>query len=83
MVLGFRFQRERNERKARYRTYDLVREFVRQFEARHGTAMCRELLKGVDLSTEEGRKGAERQKLFTTVCPDFVKDAAEILDQML
>jgi C_GCAxxG_C_C family probable redox protein len=83
MVLGFKFQGKRNERKARYKTYELVREFVKRFEARHGTVMCKGLLKGIDLSNEEGRKKADKQKLFTTVCPGYVKDAAQILDEML
>lgn len=83
MALGFKFEAESNERDARSKTYEVVREFVRRFEDRQGTVMCRELLKGVDLATEEGQKEAEEQKLFTTLCPGYVKDAAEILDDLL
>lgn len=83
MVLGFKNQGQENEQQARYKTYDLVKEFVRHFKARHGTIICRELLKGVDLSTEAGHKAAVERNLFTTICPRFVRDAAEILDDLL
>jgi hypothetical protein len=37
----------------------------------------------VDLATTEGRREAVDRQLFTSVCPDFVKDAARILDDLL
>ena len=83
MVLGLQFQDNDDEKKARYKTYDLVREFVRRFESRHGTTLCRDLLGGADLSTEDGRQEASERKLFETVCRKYVRDAAEILEDML
>jgi len=83
MVLGFKHQNEKDERQARYKTYDLVKEFVKRFEEKHNATNCKELLGGVDPSTEKGRQEAIDRKLFTTVCPEFVKDAAEILDDLL
>ncbi len=79
MLLGFMVAEETEERQTRYRAYDLVREFVRQFEERHGTLVCKELLGGVDPSTEAGRQEAAERGLFQTVCPAFVRTAAEIL----
>ncbi|NIT04190.1 hypothetical protein GTO10_04690 [Candidatus Saccharibacteria bacterium] len=83
MVLGFKFQGETDERQARYKTYDLVKEFIERFETNHGTIVCKELLGGVDLATEAGRRQALKRKLFTTVCPKFVQSAADILEKML
>ena len=83
MILGFKCQGFDEEQEARYKTYDLVREFVNRFKARHGSIVCKELLEGVDLATTEGRREAVDRKLFTTICPDFVKDAARILDDLL
>jgi len=71
------------ERNARYRTYDLVREFVKEFERRRGTIVCTDLLNGVDISTPEGREEAERRRLFMEVCPTYVEDAAEILEMIM
>jgi C_GCAxxG_C_C family probable redox protein len=83
MVLGFQFQEKSDERRARYKTYDRVGEFVERFETRHGTIMCKELLGGVDLTTEAGRRQALDQKLFTTICPKLVEEAADILEMMV
>jgi C_GCAxxG_C_C family probable redox protein len=83
MILGFKYQGLDEEQEARYKTYDLVREFVSRFKARRGSIVCKELLGGVDLATREGRQEAVDRQLFTGVCPDIVKDAAQILDDLL
>jgi hypothetical protein len=82
MLLGFKFHKEADQRQARYNTYDLVREVNDRFKARHGTVICRELL-GVDLGTEAGRKEVAERKLCSTVCPTFVRDAAEIVEALM
>lgn len=61
--------------------YRLVREFDRKFCEKNGSTLCIDLL-GCDLSTPEGLAAAREKGLFTTLCPKFVKDAVEILDQM-
>ena len=83
MVLGFKFHKEADQRQARHRTYDLVREFNERFKARHGTVICRELLAGVDLGTPSGKQEAADKKLFNTLCPGFVRDAAETLEALV
>jgi C_GCAxxG_C_C family probable redox protein len=82
MVLGFLAGEDEDERRARFTTYDLVGEFTRRFEARRGSIVCKTLLGGVDLGTETGRKEAVDRKLFQEVCPGYVADAAEILEEM-
>jgi C_GCAxxG_C_C family probable redox protein len=64
------------------KTYGVTREFWRRFKERHGSLVCRELL-GVDIGTPEGRDWAMRTGLFKTRCPVFVRDAAEMVDQLL
>ncbi len=59
-----------------------VLRFMELFKARHGTVLCRELLK-CDISTSQGLAEARERGLFKTTCPAFVRDASEILDQML
>lgn len=81
MVLGFLVGKDEDERRARFKTYDLAAEFTRRFEARRGTILCKSLLGGVDLGTEAGRKTAQEKNLFREVCPGFVGDAAEILEE--
>ena len=67
---------------ARDKTYDLVKEFVTKFQSRQGSIVCRELL-GYDLSNPEGRKAAYEKGIFDTLCPQLVRDAAEILEEIL
>ena len=82
MILGFLVGEDADERRARFKTYEMVSEFTRRFEARRGTIICRTLLNGIDLGTDAGRKEAMEKNLFREVCPGFVRDAGEILDEL-
>lgn len=62
--------------------YHLADEFINRFQEQHGTILCRELI-GQDLSTPEGLQNARDQKLFESVCPGLVKDAAELVADFL
>ena len=83
LAIGLKYGRTRPEdEEAKEKTYSLVHEFLRQFQDRHGSIVCRELI-GVDLSSPEGQKlGAERG-VFENLCPKFVAHAVEILEQIL
>jgi C_GCAxxG_C_C family probable redox protein len=83
MVIGLKYGQTRVEDKeSKERAYRLVKEFVNKFKSRNKSIVCRELL-GCDLSTPEGIKLAKEKKLFINLCPKFVQDAAEIIDQIL
>ena len=62
--------------------YDAVLRFHAAFERRHGALACRDLL-GHDISTPEGMAAAKAQNLFDTRCREFVRDAAEIVEDLL
>ena len=64
------------------KTYQLVTDFMHEFEERHGTTECRDLL-GCDLATEEGKRHFEESNLHSTVCVECVKDSVTILDRLL
>lgn len=83
MVIGLKHGKTKIEDKqAKEKTYSLVKEFVDRFKSRNGSIVCRELL-GCDISTPEGMKLVKEKKLTTTLCPKFVQDAAEIIEQIL
>ena len=83
MVLGLKQGWVSGEEVAgREKTYETIREFARRFRQRHGTIVCRELLK-CDISTPEGLQDARQRQLFTTVCHKVVADAAEVLEELL
>jgi C_GCAxxG_C_C family probable redox protein len=63
-------------------TYALTHRVIEQFKARHGSILCRELL-GCDILQPEGRQHAREAQLFTTRCPLFVRDAAEIVSTLI
>ncbi len=67
---------------AREKTYELVKKFTTLFKDRDRSILCRELL-GHDLSTQEGRDAVFEKNLFITLCPRFVRDSVEILEEVL
>jgi C_GCAxxG_C_C family probable redox protein len=82
MVLGLKHCSSDCGTADRRRTaYTAVREFAARFVERNGTLVCRELL-GCDVSTPEGMKQAKDNGLFRTICPQLVRDAGEILEEM-
>jgi C_GCAxxG_C_C family probable redox protein len=82
MVLGLRSGGDAGGNpQAKAELYKRAREFVRRFEACHGSTICRDLL-GCDVGTPEGLKQAEGCELFETLCPRLVRAAAEILEEM-
>ena len=83
LVIGLKYGRiAADDQKAKQKTTQLVRNFIKRFEERNATAVCRELL-GCDISTEEGFKYAKEHNLINTRCPDFVACAVGILDEIL
>ena len=83
MVVGLNHAKIRkDDDDSRERAYALAQEFMDAFRERNGSLLCRELL-GVDVSTQEGIAEVRKKDLFRTVCPKFVRDSAEILEELL
>lgn len=84
MALGARYGRGENEdRTATEATYARTREFMNQFASQHHTCLCRELLNGCDLTTEEGQKTFRENDLFNKVCKPCVQSAVEIVEKIM
>ena len=83
MVLGLKYGNSKvGQIKKKEKAYEVAKEFVNRFKSRNGTIICRELL-DCDISTSEGRNKAIEDQLFIKVCPKFVEDSAEILEELL
>ncbi len=83
MAIGLKYgMTQAKDEAARDKTYKLAQEFAARFKGRHNSVVCRELL-GYDLSSPEERKAAYEKGLFTTLCPELVRDAVEIVEQLL
>ena len=70
------------DRETKEEMYVIALEFVKRFMERNGSIVCRDLL-GCDIGTHEGHERAKQQGLFDTVCSKLVKDAVEIVEDML
>jgi len=83
MILGLNFgSLSCDKAEGRKNVYDAVVEFTRRFEQLYGSTDCKELL-GCNVGTNEGMRKAKEENLFYTLCPKYVKSAAEILETML
>ncbi len=83
MVIGLKYGRTRaDDVEAKMKTAKMVAEFAKKFKARHGSISCTALI-GCNISTPEGFEEAKKKDLFKQLCPEFVKSAAEILEEML
>jgi len=63
-------------------SFDRVQEFVNEFESRHGSIECRDLL-GFDINDKKAFRQALKSGIPQKICPGLVKDAAAIVDKML
>ena len=83
MIVGLKYGAvSGKDKKAKERTYRYVRELAGRFRARNGSVMCKDLL-GCDIGRPTGRKMAKEKDLHTTLCLNFVRDSAEILEDLL
>ena len=83
MVIGLKhgLSIKDNVYKSNHVVYAIVEEFIKEFLKRHPSIKCKDLL-GVDFHDEAAYKEAVKKGVFYEVCPDFVADAVEILDNM-
>ncbi len=83
MAIGLRYgSGVPGDKEARAKTYAVTAEFIGRFRERHGSVACPDLL-GCDLSVPEERERARRQNLTRDVCPGYIRDAVEILEELL
>ena len=83
LVLGLhRGSVSADDKAGKENTYRLVREFAVRFQARNGSIACRDLL-GCDIGTTTGLETAKAKGVFRTICPKLVRDAAEVLEEMM
>lgn len=83
MIVGLKYGAvSADDKKAKERTYRYVRELANRFRSRNGSVTCKELL-GCDISLPRGMEIAREKDFHATLCPKFVRDAAEILEDLL
>lgn len=83
MVLGLKYGScTADDKESKAKTYEKVVEYTKRFKEINGSVACRDLL-GCDISAPAGMQTAEKDGLFKSICPKMVRDAAEILQDMI
>jgi C_GCAxxG_C_C family probable redox protein len=83
MVIGLKFGMvNQDNTEARTKTYEVITQFIDKYNEHQRSILCRELL-GCDISTPGGREFASEKELFSTKCPEFVREAAIIMEELL
>ena len=84
LALGLRHGRgEREDRSRTETTYVKTRELMDRFAAKHGSCICRDLLGGCELLTEEGQRHYKANDLLNKTCKPCVQTVGEILEDLL
>ena len=84
MVLGLvKGYSDPDDLEAKKAHYALVRTFADRFKERNGSVICRELLSGVQTSTGGDPEARTTEYYKKRPCPELVRQAAEILDELL
>jgi C_GCAxxG_C_C family probable redox protein len=83
MVIGLKYGRTRaGDKRAKEKTAKLLKKFIQRFEARNHSIECKELI-GCEIDTPGKSRQARRKGVFSTICPGLVRDAAEIIEEIL
>ena len=83
MVIGLKYGKtESGDDAATEKTRTLTRRFITEFTKKNGTINCTDLL-GCNLSNPDEYARARDEELFVTKCPLLVRDAADILENLL
>ena len=83
MVLGLQYgSASSDDLAARSYTYRCIHELIRRFKDVHGSIQCTGLL-GYDLSDPQQLQTVWEKGLFVQLCPTLVRDAAQIVAEMI
>ena len=83
MVIGLKYGKMvPGDDAATEKTRALTRQFIQEFTKNNGSVNCTELL-GYNLKRQDEYDPAAKANLFKTRCPEYVRDAADILEKIL
>jgi C_GCAxxG_C_C family probable redox protein len=84
MALGLKYGKALNEDDSKkMNTYAKTNEFMKAFEEENSSTICKELLDGLDMNTEEGSKKIKELNLFRIKCDKYIENAVKIVEKML
>ncbi len=84
LVLGMvRGYSDPEDPRAKSDHYHLVQEFAARFKENNGSIVCRELLKGVEVSAGPEPEARTPEYYKKRPCPNYVYESARIVEEML
>ncbi len=84
MVLGMvRGYSDPEDLRAKSDHYHLVQEFAARFREKNGSIVCRELLRGVEVKPGTEPEARTPEYYNKRPCPQYVYEAARILEEMI
>jgi C_GCAxxG_C_C family probable redox protein len=84
IVIGFKYgSAKKKKHSSKEEAYAKTRELMDQFQERHGTYICRDLLKGCNLMTKKGYSDFKKKDLFNKTCKPCVESVVEILEKII
>ena len=83
MVIGSKYGKfKKNDKVSKEKTYTLCQEFIKRFNAKNNSVLCKDLL-GYDVSTPKGFKMVNEKDLHNKLCTKFIRDAIQIIEKIL
>ena len=82
MVLGLKCGHcDSRDMEAEAKAYAVSEEYMNRFMKANGSVVCRDIL-GCDLTKPDDRAQIKEKDLFHTICPEMVRSAVTILEEM-
>jgi len=82
MAIGLKYAKTGADDAPKIKAHRLAQEFAERFASHHGSLSCTQLL-GHNLRVPGERERVQALGLFQTLCPRLVRDAVEIVDDLL
>ena len=82
LVIGSLTKTNTPDNSEKERIYALTRAFSDKFTEKYGSNICGDIL-GIDISIREQREKANEMGLFEKICPEAVRTAVEVLEELL
>ena len=84
LVLGMRYGRgSKDNKSATELTYLKTRELMDKFTEKFGTVICRKLLNGCELTTDDGQKYFKENDLLNKTCTPCVQSVVGIIENIM
>lgn len=74
---------ESSDQEKKVALYEIVKDYIESLRSFKGSVVCRELLEGADMWTQEGRDAVKAKNFSETVCNPMIARAVEEAEKIL